>query len=121
MMIRIANSAFTSLYLSRKYTACAFGGGINRYPCDRNRPLVGICRLRDYSALTRLALRVALQSDRRHCVASSNRLVYVGGSNKSRQVVWDCPTLSGPLVGICRLRDSNPRPTVYKTVALPLC
>jgi hypothetical protein len=21
----------------------------------------------------------------------------------------------------CRLRDSNPRPTVYKTVALPLC
>jgi hypothetical protein len=23
--------------------------------------------------------------------------------------------------GICRLRDSNPRPTVYKTVALPLC
>jgi hypothetical protein len=23
--------------------------------------------------------------------------------------------------GWCRLRDSNPRPTVYKTVALPLC
>jgi hypothetical protein len=22
---------------------------------------------------------------------------------------------------VCRLRDSNPRPTVYKTVALPLC
>ena len=24
-------------------------------------------------------------------------------------------------VSWCRLRDSNPRPTVYKTVALPLC
>jgi hypothetical protein len=27
----------------------------------------------------------------------------------------------GPFSGMCRLRDSNPRPTVYKTVALPLC
>jgi hypothetical protein len=27
---------------------------------------------------------VALQGDRRHCVASSNRLVYVGGSNYDR-------------------------------------
>ncbi len=26
-----------------------------------------------------------------------------------------------PFVKWCRLRDSNPRPTVYKTVALPLC
>ena len=27
----------------------------------------------------------------------------------------------GQPCGVCRLRDSNPRPTVYKTVALPLC
>jgi hypothetical protein len=27
----------------------------------------------------------------------------------------------GKSVKWCRLRDSNPRPTVYKTVALPLC
>jgi hypothetical protein len=30
---------------------------------------------------SRLALRVALAGDRRRCAASSNRLVYVGGSN----------------------------------------
>jgi hypothetical protein len=37
----------------------------------------------DYSALraSRLALRVALKGDRRRYAASSNRLVYVGGSN----------------------------------------
>ena len=30
-----------------------------------------------------------------------------------------CPERT--LLSWCRLRDSNPRPTVYKTVALPLC
>jgi hypothetical protein len=38
----------------------------------------------------------------------------------------DRPLAIGPLVDRflskwCRLQDSNPRPTVYKTVALPLC
>jgi hypothetical protein len=34
----------------------------------------------DYSAFGR-TLRVALAGDRRRCEASSNRLVYIGGSN----------------------------------------
>jgi len=39
--------------------------------------------LTDYSAFG-LTLRVALAGDRRRCAASSNRIVYVGGSNCDR-------------------------------------
>jgi hypothetical protein len=48
-------------------------------------------------------------------------MFYVGGSNLQRLAIVAEKRKLDALQGICRLRDSNPRPTVYKTVALPLC
>ena len=48
-------------------------------------------------------------------------MFYVGGSNLQRRTIAAEKRNLDALQGICRLRDSNPRPTVYKTVALPLC
>jgi hypothetical protein len=53
-------------------------------------PKIGFCPKKKLAprdgllGASRLALRVALAGDRRRCAASSNRLVYVGGSNYGR-------------------------------------
>jgi len=44
----------------------------------------------DYSRCA-LTLRVALRANRRRCAASSNRLVYVGGSNYDRMTLGANP------------------------------
>ncbi len=64
---------------------------------------------------------VALKGDQRRCATLSNPACYVSGVRM--ECVWQrrATTVYGIFWKICRLRDSNPRPTVYKTVALPLC
>jgi hypothetical protein len=94
----------------------------------------GVCRLRDYSrcALTlraavakppafnlarqpscigaaRLALRVALAGDRRHCVASSNPACFMSGVRIETSVRWKANCGFCTPCEVCRLRDSNER------------
>src|SRR5580698_4834853 len=51
----------------------------------------------------------------------SNPLVVCRGFEWTTSSGGNLARFSEIFVGVCRLRDSNPRPTVYKTVALPLC
>ena len=73
-----------------------------------------ICRLRDYSALR--ASPCGRSTSLRDVVEPG---LFMSGVRPTGQSAlycwWKC------FVKWCRLRDSNPRPTVYKTVALPLC
>ncbi len=77
------------------------------------------CRLRDYSALRASPARFA-RGRRRYARRSTSDVVepflcYVGGSNGGQHAVERNFAVLGPFCGICRLRDSNPRPTVYKS------
>src|SRR5258708_7001741 len=85
------------------------------------RSVERVCRLRDYSALraSPSGSPFGRSTSLRDVVEPG--MFYVGGSNlRHRAIAAEKRNLDG-LQGICRLRDSNPRPTVYKTVALPLC
>jgi hypothetical protein len=104
--------------------------GINRYPCPQNK-MGTMCSVRTQVGLVPaegllgaaprpfgVALR-AINVASRRC---RTRLVCLSGV----RIVTDNPQGSvgftrAILKWVCRLRDSNPRPTVYKTVALPLC
>ena len=60
---------------------------------------------------SRLTLRVALAGDRRRCAASSNRLVYVGGSNYDQMALGANPGYFKIFMGWLPGTDSNRRPT----------
>ena len=78
------------------------------------------CRLRDYSALRASPLRGRPAGDQLGGTAKlSNPACFMSGVRPSCGSMIDG---GSKIFAIrCRLRDSNPRPTVYKTVALPLC
>ncbi len=113
--------------------ACFSVGGSNRgqstvepevrcFDAVRDMPaegLLGAARLAHSLRSGPPSLRSGVQ---RRCATLSNpACLSVGGSNCGRRAVERSFAVLGPFCGACRLRDSNPRPTVYKTVALPLC
>ena len=94
-------------------------------PMSSVRTSGGLVRLRDYSALRASPLLGSpFRGDQRRLRDVVEPGLFVcRGFELSPTSNWRVrlALLGEFLKWVCRLRDSNPRPTVYKTVALPLC